>query len=89
MSLEAWGDDDDGTSYLRDHIIEGLYADGWLNEEDANALRAQLAAVTAELNALRKKIEDAPVFRCERDGFNHGSHPTDMEGWRVALVVVD
>jgi hypothetical protein len=39
VSLEAWGDDDDGS----DAIVERLLEAGWLTAEDAEELRGNLA----------------------------------------------
>ena len=67
MSYEAWGDDDDGTDSLREHIVKTLLEDGWLDDVAASDLRGQVATIAAERDQLRAEVEglrrDAARYR--------------------------
>lgn len=52
MSYEAWGDDDDGLDGVRESYRKTLLDDGWLDDEAAEALTAQLDVMTKAHNDL-------------------------------------
>ena len=62
MSYEAWGDDDDGCDGIRETYRQTLLEDGWLDDIEAEKLRAQLAAAEQQIAALsaeRDRLREA------------------------------
>ena len=65
MSWEAWGDDDDGLDGVREAYSKTLLEDGWLDDQQAGALKAALKDDTRDPFTLL--FANACALRDQRD----------------------